>query len=674
MGDDGRSPALPALEDLTSADEGLYYLALHSFMDGFGAPRSRREAGRRLESLEETLHREGRLTAEARRLLGTLRAGQRLAGRVREGSAEVTGEDVAAMTHSFLQWCDLVGFDDAALDHIRRGLALWTGPADETTSREAARLRKAGSRMRRNPAEVAVELDRVVREGGRLSKAARDHLDYLARFSFYTRSRADYARSVRSLTPVQREVVARIRGEGNFALTGAPGTGKTVVLLHAFGAELEDADQELGLTEDQPVVLLTYTRTLVRFSEYLNGIMGHHRAAARIMTVDAYLLARLRELRDEAYIVYPGRAAAMFSRILEPLAATLRDAGFVEPDEDALWQEIDRLCAPAAPSRRQYRHADGGVLGLPVDSPLRDQVWDAAAAARAHMAESGAYSRSAALALIAREWAGTPAARRIFVDEAQDLDETTVAVLSQLTRRGLVLAGDDFQRIYRSAGSLHRAGVDVQGRSRVLRQNHRNTRAIEALARRYRAACSAGDGDRPAGVDGARKDDTGLRDGPEPEVVVTPDRAAAVDAVVGRVALCITELGYEPDQIAVLVPSNDDVADLVPAFQSAGIALRNVRSRGFDFGVSRGVRVSTMHSAKGVEYPVVVLFLPGFSERPGLDGEGREALERNLIYVSITRAMDYLHAVLVEPAGSPAIADLRACTAGEPPDGNHMKT
>ena len=62
----------------------------------------------------------------------------------------------------------------------------------------------------------------------------------------------------------------------------------------------------------------------------------------------------------------------------------------------------------------------------------------------------------------------------------------------------------------------------------------------------------------------------------------------------------------------------------------------------FDFETTEGVRLSTMHSAKGLEFPVVFLLLPMVLGTKGIDEEESAARMRNLVYVSMTRAMDNL--------------------------------
>ena len=67
-----------------------------------------------------------------------------------------------------------------------------------------------------------------------------------------------------------------------------------------------------------------------------------------------------------------------------------------------------------------------------------------------------------------------------------------------------------------------------------------------------------------------------------------------------------------------------------------------ITSREFQFTDSGAVRLSTLHSSKGLDFPVVLLYLPYLQWHESYDRDATEALLRNLIFVGITRAMENL--------------------------------
>ena len=76
---------------------------------------------------------------------------------------------------------------------------------------------------------------------------------------------------------------------------------------------------------------------------------------------------------------------------------------------------------------------------------------------------------------------------------------------------------------------------------------------------------------------------------------------------------------------------------------TAGITCEDVRSEDFSFHSTGNVRISTLHSCKGLDFPVVLLYLPYLHRRAFYADRETEQLLRNLLFVGITRAMDNLN-------------------------------
>jgi superfamily I DNA/RNA helicase len=68
--------------------------------------------------------------------------------------------------------------------------------------------------------------------------------------------------------------------------------------------------------------------------------------------------------------------------------------------------------------------------------------------------------------------------------------------------------------------------------------------------------------------------------------------------------------------------------------------------------------VSTLHSSKGLDFPVVLLYLPSLPSAADYDEKSADSLARNLIYVAMTRAMDNLNVFVLEEARERAVQEL----------------
>ena len=89
----------------------------------------------------------------------------------------------------------------------------------------------------------------------------------------------------------------------------------------------------------------------------------------------------------------------------------------------------------------------------------------------------------------------------------------------------------------------------------------------------------------------------------------------------------------------------------------------------FDFSSSEGIKLCTMQSSKGLEFPIVLLLLPDGKllyndDKPiiKLDDTATDEQEHNLLYVAITRAMEMLSIYIVDNDKQvQAIKDLKEC-------------
>jgi superfamily I DNA/RNA helicase len=240
-----------------------------------------------------------------------------------------------------------------------------------------------------------------------------------------------------------------------------------------------------------------------------------------------------------------------------------------------------------------------------------------------------------------------------FIDEVQDLAPCDLAAVKHLTRRAVVLAGDADQSLYRSGFGFRRAGIDISGRTKILHTNYRNTAQIHELAERYRATIPGQDGENAPEA---------FRVGPPPELIEAKSESELRDLLCARIGLFTGHLGYEIGNIAVLTPREAELQELERLFAERAIGAKNIKADDFDFADTRSLRLSTLHSAKGLDFPVVLLYLPRMlPPDPTWENALAERLHRSLIYVAMTRALDQLSVFCLEGATSRSIVALKGC-------------
>jgi len=294
-----------------------------------------------------------------------------------------------------------------------------------------------------------------------------------------------------------------------------------------------------------------------------------------------------------------------------------------------------------------------------LNSEQRAAIWAAGESMAAEMEAMRTYSKNYSRIKIIRYAQAHPGDEKparvdyIFVDEAQDLSAADLKALKACARVCVVMAGDSDQSIYQPGFTFRRAGIDIQGRTRILKTNFRNTVQLQEVAEKYRATMPGWD---------AENQPQAFRAGPPPELYTASTAKDLLDLLLKRFDVFLRYLEYDPENLAVLVPTNDDIGVVREALKAKGIMAADIKDANFDFTQAGVVRLSTMHSSKGLDFPVVFLYLPKMPYFGGAyDSDAAERMTRNLIYVSITRAMDHLNVFCSDNTTNRAIADLMDC-------------
>jgi hypothetical protein len=347
-------------------------------------------------------------------------------------------------------------------------------------------------------------------------------------------------------------------------------------------------------------------RVMDREQERLARIVGEgHRLLRGIAGSGktVVLMCRARHLRER----YPDWRILVicFNRVL---AHYLRDA--IEPDKRLEVLHFHRWCW-------HQLEAAGVVIPEPPPPGERSDYWDR----EVPQLLLKAYEEG-------RLQQGTY--QVILVDEGQDFpDDWCRALMRALDpeTNSLFIAIDSSQNIYKRKVSWREIGIEIMGRTRVLRVNYRNTQAILSAAYDViRALDSAEMAVREAGEEYVVPDQA-LRHGPALEVQrcesPTASRRHALEWIRRRL-----KRGVAHEEIMVLGLIRDEMAWIETWLEDAGISAQMLGGKGRPGTVS----LSTIHSAKGLEADHVLLL--GANQLQRCD----EAEARRLLYIAMTRA------------------------------------
>ncbi len=198
------------------------------------------------------------------------------------------------------------------------------------------------------------------------------------------------------------------------------------------------------------------------------------------------------------------------------------------------------------------------------------------------------------------------------------------------------------------------AGIDIRGRSTVLKLNYRTTEQIRRFADTLLPPVIHsldGDNEERQGVS--------ILSGPAPKFALersVKDELAAVEKWLRKQL----SSGFKPHEVAIFARTNNLIRDRVKHVVSrCGLNYHELSDH--EPPREKRISVGTMHRAKGLEFKVVVVMgcedaqLPLQSVLRGMPDEPSKATfceqERNLFYVACTRARERL---LVSCAGEPS--------------------
>ena len=246
--------------------------------------------------------------------------------------------------------------------------------------------------------------------------------------------------------------------------------------------------------------------------------------------------------------------------------------------------------------------------GSALSPGARRAVWEVYERYRDRCAREGLISwnemRREALRMV-REGVVTRRYSAVVVDEAQDLTEISIELLVEiaggLPNPRLTVVGDGQQSIYPGGFSLRSLGIEVRGRSTVLRTNWRNTYWIWQAAQAFIEGEEFDDlEDEQAEVRGASETPYPLRQG-------RPARLHCIDGglsgeVAWAAALVAEDIarGVDPGDCAIVHPFNKGVTSLESALKKEGVPVAPLTK--YEGEHRPNVWVGTFHRVKGLEF------------------------------------------------------------------------
>jgi superfamily I DNA/RNA helicase len=463
------------------------------------------------------------------------------------------------------------------------------------------------------------------------------------------------------LNPEQEKFVTwAVHGAGPTLVKGGPGTGKSTIALYRTKALIEHLCAE-GVAAPR-ILFTTYTNALVAFSRQLLGrLLGRDASHVEIRTADGLLREIVERADGRPDIVDSQQLAGLVQRAVTEARF---DGNALQRRSQArtlerltpayLLEEIETvIVARELSALDEYLATPRAGREVPLNNAARTAVWRVHESltriltARKQVTWSRLRARGAELIRAGR---GSGSYDGVVVDEAQDLEPTVLRALVALCRTTdrLFITADANQSIYGSGFRWTDVHEDLRfrGRTGTLRTNHRSTEQIGEAAHAYLA--------RGAIDEGGEQREYAER-GALPAVRAVPSQYDQVQLLARYLRGASRELRLGVGACAVLVPTRDAGRAIAGELAQLDVPATFMQGDSLELDAPC-VKVLTLKSAKGLEFPIVTIAGLLDDPEPGVprrgDAEERlEALrrERRTVFVGMTRAMRAL--LLVTPAG-----------------------
>ncbi|VBA35358.1 ATP-dependent DNA helicase UvrD2 [Mycobacterium innocens] len=392
------------------------------------------------------------------------------------------------------------------------------------------------------------------------------------------------------LHPTQRTVVdASFKGPAR--VTGGPGTGKTVVVLHRAHA--------LAKRNEGRVLVTTFTSTLSdTLRSGLDMIVDDDEVDQRIEVSHVDRLAHrvFRRKHGPPNLLSSDDEKGLWLSIIDRLGLAFTDVFLAEE-----WRQV--VLARRIGTAEAYLAAKRTGRGRALGSRQRAQVWQAIWEFEQTLTQVGAWThetvRREATALLEAD--PTKPYRHIVIDEAQDLSPDQWRLLRAAVAEApndIFIAGDTHQRIYDNRVSLRDVGINIAGRSTRLNLNYRTTAEILGWSLGLLR------GERIDDMEGGLDSIAGCRSyvhGATPKLHGFDKADAETRFIASAVEAWITN-GIQPCEIGIAVRAKWFGSKIQDALKAQGV-------KTIDFARASAnddaVHVGTMHRMKGLEFRCV---------------------------------------------------------------------
>ncbi len=456
------------------------------------------------------------------------------------------------------------------------------------------------------------------------------------------------------LHPSQRTLVEG-NHKGSLKVTGGAGTGKTVAALHR-AKYLQDYN--LG-RNGKPIFFTTYTNALTTNLKKELPRMKIDTSIVKLDNLDSFVIERAKKLNliDDKAKVLDFRGSKNSLEIWEEVL----DFELTQFDSDFLDKEYKEVILYLnLKTAAEYYKAPRKGRKRRISRKDKMEIWRLLEVYQSKKKAQNYWNQGELYNLLYDHYQATTDKPfgHVIADEIQDFSNIELRLLRALVEEkpnDLFLVGDPLQKIYNRKLNFSKAGIHIRGRrSRRLKINYRTTEKIRKAAV---AIIKNIPFDNFDGEEESKKGYVSLVQGKQtPQYQTFPTKSEELaflweqieDLAFADEETTVAKLSLP--EICIATRTKNGLKDIKSYLHQQKLPYYDLSQR--QGNINEGIRLSTFHSLKGLEFKAV--FLADVQERTvpnrpaafrDWDSATQKAFdqrERALVYVAMSRAVQVL--------------------------------
>lgn len=446
---------------------------------------------------------------------------------------------------------------------------------------------------------------------------------------------------------------------GHCLVKGVAGSGKTTVAVNRIPTLLNHYVQS-----GEKVLIITYNKTLINYTKYLMDFVDLQQnlffevdpcKLIDIRTIDSIITKYNLKNTPDFQLADKLAIREAMKQAIHTVHKSYADSTLLSAQNlQFLTEEIDWIKSCRYLERETYQNVDRqgrmsvgeNRFRLPKNSQVRNEIFDLYLTYEAILEQKKLMDfKTSALRLLEAFEQNKILPEKyahIIVDESQDLTRVQLELLHYFyddsrPTNSIMFIADAAQSIYThswlSNQSFKSVGFDMSGKSSILSKNYRTTfeiaKAAYSLMQHDDNLSSNDNFVQPTAIE---------RHGKKPVLKGFPGQTEEAEYIVSQIKRLSSD--YSLKDMVILSVSTSYLAHLQDYLVRHGIDAEVFSKKTIDFSADK-VKLITLHSIKGLEFPVV--FIAGIDKGQIPISEEQIPLGRKLLYVGMTRAKELLY-------------------------------